>query len=305
MTAAAHDVGRERRFISVVVPIYNEAAYVERCAQALLGQDYPRDRYEILMVDNNSTDGSYEIASGIDGIRVLREEVQGDYAARNLGIASAQGEIIAFTDSDTAPFPDWLDSIEKEMAAEPCTAVIVGGLNFSGSSRVLGLLAAYEADKSRYIFQGDDPHLYYGYTCNLAARRRVFEELGAFAPIQRNADVVFVQKVVRACSPKAVVYRPQVGVQRLEIRSFGDFVRKQWIYGTDFPRYARVTSVRPLSMSERMSIFRCVVERRKFRLLDVGLLGAALAIGALSYDFGRWVARRRSDEQAPPRTRHG
>jgi glycosyltransferase involved in cell wall biosynthesis len=280
-------------FISVVVPVYNEERYVRRCAEALLGQSYPRGRFEILMVDNNSTDRSREILHSIDGVCVLEEPEQGDYAARNRGVAASRGEIIAFTDSDTAPLPDWLDRIAQAMAEQPDVGVIVGGLRFAGSSRTLSLMAAYEEDKAEYIFGSDDAELYYGYTCNLAARRRLFEELGPFASVPRNADVVFVRNVVDAYSTDAVVYRRDVAVRRLEIASTGDFFQKQSVYGRDFPRYAKLTRVRPLRMSERWSILRRVVRKRRHTPIDVGLLIAALSVGALCYDVARWWASAR------------
>jgi glycosyltransferase involved in cell wall biosynthesis len=281
----------DRPFISIIVPIYNEERYIERCAKALVDQDYPRDRFEILFVDNNSSDRSAEIARGIEGIRVLSESTQGDYAARNRGIAEASGEIFAFVDSDTAPLSDWLEKIATTMAEDPQIGVIVGGLRFDGSSLALQLLAAYEEDKAEYIFVSDDPMVYFGYTCNLAARKTLFDELGPFAPIQRNADVVFVRSVVDTHSTDAVVYRRDVAVLRLEIRSATDYFHKQVIYGKDFPRYKKIAGARPLKMSERLSIFRRVVRKRRYAPVDALLLLATLTIGALCYDVARLLSK--------------
>jgi glycosyltransferase involved in cell wall biosynthesis len=280
----------DRPFISVIVPIYNEERYVERCAKALVGQDYPSDRFEVLFVDNNSSDRSAEIARGIEGIRVLSESTQGDYAARNRGIAEARGEIFAFADSDTAPLSDWLERIATVMAEDPQIGVIVGGLRFDGSSLALRMLAAYEEDKAKYTFASDDPTVYFGYTCNLAARRILFDELGPFAPIQRNADVVFVRSVVDAHSTDAVVYRRDVAALRLEIRSAIDYFRKQVIYGSDFRRYGKITGTRPLRMSERFAIFRRVVRNRRYAPVDALFLLAVLAVGALCYDVARLLS---------------
>ena len=281
----------KRPFISVVVPIYNEEPYVARCATALLAQDYPDDRFEVLLVDNNSTDRSAEIARGIEGIQVLSEPVQGDYAARNRGIREARGEIIAFTDSDAAPLPDWLERIARVMEERPDVGVIVGGLQFDGPSRTLSMLAAYEEDKAEYIFASHDPEVYFGYTCNLAARRSLFDDLGLFAAVQRNADVVFVRRVVDARSTDAVIYRRDVAVRRLEITSAIDYYRKQAIYGRDLPRYQKIANARPLRMSERLSVFRRVVRKRGHGPLDALFLLVSLSVGALCYDIGRWRSR--------------
>ena len=64
--------------ISVIVPFYNEEGYVEQCVQALLSQDYPKERYEVILVDNNSSDRSAEIVRRYPGIKLLSEGLQGD-----------------------------------------------------------------------------------------------------------------------------------------------------------------------------------------------------------------------------------
>ena len=84
--------------ISIVVPVHNEERLIEGCLRALLALDYPRDRYEIIVVDNNSTDRSREIVERFPEVKLLSEKQQGDFAARNRGLSEAKGEIIAFTD---------------------------------------------------------------------------------------------------------------------------------------------------------------------------------------------------------------
>jgi glycosyltransferase involved in cell wall biosynthesis len=88
---------------TAVVPVHNTAEHLERCIAALQAQDYPRDQFEILMVDNNSTDGSPGILARAGGVRALSERKQGSYAARNRALRDASGDVLAFTDSDCAP----------------------------------------------------------------------------------------------------------------------------------------------------------------------------------------------------------
>ena len=101
--------------ISVVVPIYNTASYIEYCIDALESQDYPHNSYEIIMIDNNSTDGSDAIVTRHPSIKLLREARQGSYAARNRGLSEAAAPITAFTDSDCAPEQGWLRRIMDGM----------------------------------------------------------------------------------------------------------------------------------------------------------------------------------------------
>ena len=90
--------------VSVVVPMLNVEAYLERCLVSLANQANPGAGVEVLVVDNGSTDGSPEIARRFEGkVRLLREPVRGAYRARNHGVAAARGDIVAFTDADCVP----------------------------------------------------------------------------------------------------------------------------------------------------------------------------------------------------------
>ena len=102
--------------ISVVVPAYNEEAVIERCLNALVNQIVPVD--EILVVDNNSTDRTAEIAEKYReyGVRVIRETVQGLIPARNRGFDEATGDILGRIDADTVVEPDWSQRLAEAFA---------------------------------------------------------------------------------------------------------------------------------------------------------------------------------------------
>jgi len=80
---------------SVIVPVFNTGAYLDRCMSALLEQDYPRSDYEIIAIDNGSTDDSLERLSRYP-VTVIRESKRGSYAARNAGLRTASGRLLAF-----------------------------------------------------------------------------------------------------------------------------------------------------------------------------------------------------------------
>src|SRR3990167_5093364 len=94
--------------ISVIVPFHNAEKHIEQCITALLSQSFPSSFYEIIMVDNNSTDNSIKVIMKYPQIKLLSEKKQGSYAARNRGVAESKGSVIAFTDSDCIPVPEWL-----------------------------------------------------------------------------------------------------------------------------------------------------------------------------------------------------
>ena len=93
-------------FISIIVPAYNEGRMIKRRIENLLSQDYPKDQFEIVVVDSGSTDTTLEIARGLEkinaNVRVLEEgERKGKASAINLGKSYAKGEIILLTDANT------------------------------------------------------------------------------------------------------------------------------------------------------------------------------------------------------------
>lgn len=99
-------------FVSVVVPVYNGERTLRDCLEALSIQSYPNDCLEILVVDNNSTDRSQEIALELPKVQLLSQtKIQNSYVARNMGVEHASGEIVAFTDADCIPAPDWLSQL--------------------------------------------------------------------------------------------------------------------------------------------------------------------------------------------------
>ena len=89
--------------VSVVVPVYNVAAFLREALHSLVAQDY--EPFEVVVIDDGSTDGSGAIARSYPGVRYLRQENQGPAAARNAGIAAARGEIVAFADADDVQLP--------------------------------------------------------------------------------------------------------------------------------------------------------------------------------------------------------
>jgi cellulose synthase/poly-beta-1,6-N-acetylglucosamine synthase-like glycosyltransferase len=102
-------------FVSIVVPAYNAELTAVQCAESLIRQDYPADRYEVLFVDNASTDATVEKLTPYVGTgrgRILSEaRVLNAYGARNTGIRAAAGEIIAFTDADCEAAPNWISQL--------------------------------------------------------------------------------------------------------------------------------------------------------------------------------------------------
>lgn len=100
----------ENPFVSIVVPACNEGETIGACLDSLTRQNYPKDKYEIIVVNNNSTDNTAEIARSFN-TTVVEEERQGLVFSRRKGIAVSQGSIIAFLDADSLARPLWLKTM--------------------------------------------------------------------------------------------------------------------------------------------------------------------------------------------------
>jgi lipopolysaccharide/colanic/teichoic acid biosynthesis glycosyltransferase/glycosyltransferase involved in cell wall biosynthesis len=96
--------------VSVVVPAYNAAETLPQCLRALEAQDFPSYSYEVIVVDDGSTDTTVALARAA-GVRVITQAHAGPAAARNRGAAAALGELVFFTDADCAPVPGWISAL--------------------------------------------------------------------------------------------------------------------------------------------------------------------------------------------------
>jgi glycosyltransferase involved in cell wall biosynthesis len=104
---------KELPFVSVIVPTYNRASLLKRLLESLREQTYPADKFEVLVVDDGSTDETPQVVeefarSAPFAVRYFRQPRKGPAAARNLGIQQSRGEIVAFVDSDVTVAKDWL-----------------------------------------------------------------------------------------------------------------------------------------------------------------------------------------------------
>lgn len=273
--------------VSIIIPVFNAERYLESCIESFRRQDLPSEEFEVLFVDNNSQDRSAEIIldSGTN-FRLLRERKQGAYAARNRGLRETRGELIAFTDPDCVPRPDWLSQI-CQLLSDQKTQVVIGRVDCPSGSSGMSLLALYEHHKNRYILSGDDLLAYCAHTNNMAVRVKTLDRFGPFVDHPRGADTVFVRKVVDALGSGVVRYAEEMRVEHREVTSPMIYFRKIFIYGRSFQSYSRVIPARSIGTGERM-----VIWWRTCR--DEGLSAGAAArlLGALIVGAPFWYAGR-------------
>lgn len=169
-------------FVSVVVPALNCADDVDGFAAAMRAQTYPADRFEIIVVDNGSSDGTLERARAAGFVALLRAE-RGRTRALNTGISAARGDFILTTDLSCRAEPGWIRCIVDTFAAHP-RAGCVGGeiklllternavIDFQARSDYMSPLLALQRTRLPFMPFADG--------ANASFRREVFESIGGF-----------------------------------------------------------------------------------------------------------------------------
>ncbi len=276
--------------VSVIIPCRNEERYITRCLEALLNQTCGKDRYEIIVVDNMSTDRTVEFARGYPQVTLIQEPKPGSYAARNTGVRLSRGRVLAFTDADCVADPDWVERIVEELS-DGKTALLVGSRRFGHEGLLVSSLADYEYEKARFVYDHHDPSLYYAYTNNLAVLRETFDRYGPFMEIARGGDVVFACEVIRALGCESVRFAPSMRIRHLEIDHWYSWYHKMWLYGKSYRGYHTMTRTRPLSFRQRFTILRNAARRSRFPVLQSGLLLISGFAATVAFEAGRHIPR--------------
>src|SRR5512135_321602 len=118
---------------SVIVPTHNRPSQLAACLQAITEMDYPREGFEVIVVDDGGTASLgqiYHSFRGLLNLSFLRQERGGPAAARNTGVQHSRGRYLAFTDDDCAPSRDWLTRLQEHFAHAP--EVLYGGRTVNG-----------------------------------------------------------------------------------------------------------------------------------------------------------------------------
>ncbi len=195
--------------ISVVIAVYNEEKLLPACLLSLKQQAYPKESYEVIIVDNNSKDKTFQIAKE-SGFRVYKySEIQSCGATRAFGTSHAKGSVIAFTDADIRVPPDWLEKINKTM--QPPEIVAIGGRpkTREGNIWVRGYIAFYHI--FHFINYVCGIPLLWGFT--MAIKKNAYDAVGGIDKTMFSAedwDLGF--RLQKRFGKKSVRYTPQVYV---------------------------------------------------------------------------------------------
>ena len=220
--------------VSIVVPVKNCADKIKSLLDSLMKIDYIKKKFEVIVVDGNSTDDTREIVSQYPVI-LLTEERKGLNAARNTGLEHSKGEIIAFTDGDCVVPKNWLIKIVENFQDKN-----VGCVGGSASRYYDDFLSQYSDEsimpvlrrfKKKKILNKVKPPLQYPAGCNMAVRREVFNRVGVFdESIEFGFDEdELVERICRA--EYKMVLDPEVSIAHKHRSSIMELLRQTFRYG--------------------------------------------------------------------------
>lgn len=221
--------------ISVIVPFLNEEKYIEQCIASLLNQDMEPASFELIFIDNNSTDSSSEIVSKYPSIKLTDEKRPHVYVARNSAIKFARGNILAFTDADCTVSKNWLSSILKEIQANKAD-IVLGKRDFSPEASFMSkFMRDYENSKIEFILANQKFSEFFGFTNNMAVRKQVYDQLEGFREDIPLGDTDFVLRYVETTEIPQIHFSADAKINHLEIVTWSDWLRKSILYGKESP----------------------------------------------------------------------
>ncbi len=179
--------------LSIIIPTHNSASTIEQCISSITSQSYPRDRYEIIIVDDGSKDGTIGLSKKAGADKLIEAEPCFQGKARNIGVQNANGKFLAFIDSDCEAKNGWIESIMvalKKMSA--VTGPIYNGNPHSNVAWAeyfmeFGGWGKTKMNKVRFM-----PG------CNQAIRKDAFEKTGGFTQERTSEDVLFGEELTKA-----------------------------------------------------------------------------------------------------------
>ncbi len=227
----------QRPFISIIIAIFNAQQTLAKCLSSIEKLDYPN--FEIIAVDDGSTDSSAEICQTFPSVRFISQDNSGPSAARNRGVSLAKGNIIAFTDADCIVDPDWLNELVNGFHSDQVAGV--GGNQLSPADEsafgrlvqdgfhLLGFATSYAQTPTRTTAVSHNP------SCNASYQKQIFDEHGGFdESLWPGEDLDLDTRLLNSGKilvrqPRAIVrhYRPATSTQLARMMSrYGRSARK-------------------------------------------------------------------------------
>jgi glycosyltransferase involved in cell wall biosynthesis len=285
-----------RKKISVIVPTHNRKEILKRTISSLLQQSLSPEDYQIVVIDDGSTDGTGEMM-GLnfkkeldDRICYLSQPNQGPNGARNLGIASASGDILLFINDDTIPDDRLLELHQNEHATYPEDPVsILGQVMWSNQQSVTPLMKWLDHGGPLFSFYKISGHRevpwHFFVTSNVSVKKKFLSVIGPFDEDFREAhdDTEFAWRAKRY--GMRLIYCEDALTFHVHPQTFDKVINKMVLVG-------EMTSLLLHKYPELMGHFRkSLYQRRMFKLM-IGCFGIEFWSSLCKELENRWIIHR-------------
>jgi GT2 family glycosyltransferase len=233
--------------ISVIIAAYNRRQELQELLDSLAHQTISPDRFEIIVVDDGSTDDTLFclktlVDSGTENLFFYYQKNQGPGAARNRGMSMAAGDVFAFIDTDCRPLPDWLEELSRPFAG---TRVGAAGGAEEYDEQGTALQRAIHICMTSAVTTGGlrgktgvTLARYYPRTFNMAISREAYEKTGGFKPLYHGEDIELSFRIRQA--GLELVFNERAKVQHRRRDSLGGFFRQVLEMGATRAMLARL-----------------------------------------------------------------
>lgn len=285
---------------SIIIPTYCRPKQVAVCLNAIAGLNYPREQYEVIVVNDGGswTNATFEPQSAPLAVRFVEQAHLGPAVARNTGAEAATGKFLAFTDDDCMPHPDWLYYLALQLDQTP--DCLLGGRTLNALPR--NPYAAASQDLIGYLyshFNAGSHNSRFFTSNNMAIPANKFRESGGFDqcfPFAAAEDRDFCDRWLHAGGNLA--YVPEAVVYHAHNLTLAGFWRQHFHYGRGAYRFHRQRVIRtrqPLKLEPLSFYYRLITYpfAKKHGLVK-GLLGSLLMMlsqlaNAGGYFWERWT----------------
>ena len=286
---------------SVVIPAYNAESVIQHCLDALERQSIDRTKFEVIVVDDGSTDNTAAIVSANNSCKLIRQDNQGPAAARNRGANEAQGNVVIFIDADCEPSSSWLDEMLKPFEKEDNLTAVKGAYK----TRQTSLISRFTQIEFEYKYTKLVKHEYVDFIDSYSAafKKDVFLKMEGFDtsfPTACAEDADFSFKLAKSgykirFNPKAIVYHTHPF-------KLGDYLKRKYTYISwrpvtikRYPGHALNDSYAPFSFKMQIILAPITLLTFMLFLLDSGFgtIFAATSIGfvAVTIPFIIWTLK--------------
>ena len=251
-------LNKEPPLFSVIIPTYNRPDRLCICLQALVKVDYPRDYFEVIIVDDGSKMPLENYVIPFEqwlNISLLTQPNSGPAKARNMGAMAAKGKFLVFTDDDCTPAADWLKNLEIRVTAIP--DCLVGGKTVNALPDNLYSTASQQLIDYLYSYYNANPEQARFFASNnFAISTAYFYNIGGFDttfPLAAGEDREFCDRLLH--QGYCMIYAPEVVVYHAHELTLCKFWWQQFNYGRGAFRFQQISADRGSRQMQHPSFY--------------------------------------------------